>query len=198
MATAATDLIISAKHQPTASPKPTSSAFGRTKRSVPPDIHDINKGNIIYVDGGHGKYSEDEGWGSVVDGKGNDLLAKYFFLFPDMNIKKVSLPGGDRYIIISSFSDVKFQQNNGAELLAMVAGIRIALFTKKYFEVRSDSQLCVKYWSKSLNIISSQKMSLEKISWINLLISLRKNFEEKGGSIVQINGSENIADLGYH
>lgn len=155
-------------------------------------------GNVIYVDGGHGKYSGHEGWGSIVDDNGDDLLAKHSFLFPDMDVKKVSLPKGERYIIVSSFSDVKSQQNNGAELLAMIAGIRIALYSGKYFEVRSDSQLCVKYWSKNLTKSSSKKLSAEKISWINMLISLRKKFEEGGGNIVQIKGSENIADLGYH
>ncbi len=171
--------------------------LGYGLQHLDPKTHTKEK-NIIYVDGGHGKYSGYEGWGSVIDDKGNDLLAKYFFLFPDMNVKKVSLPKEDRYIIVSSFSDVKLQQNNGAELLAMIAGIRIALYSGEYFEVRSDSQLCVKYWSKSLSKSSSQKLSPEKISWINVLISLRKKLEEEGGNIVQIKGNENIADLGYH
>ena len=153
---------------------------------------------IIYCDGGHKqKISKDEAWGSVTDEKGVDLIPIYKDLFKDMNLKKVNLPSrGPAIIIISKFDDVKIQQNNGAELMAMIASLRIACHIAKFKcddrvnEIRCDSDLICKYWSKGK--YSSTKLSKEKIHWINECTTLRTLFE---GKIVKISGKDNIADL---
>lgn len=150
---------------------------------------------IVYTDGGCNKQTGKEAWGSVVDGSGNDLLKQFTELFTDIPSKKVVLPVGERVVLISNFPDVVSQQNNGAELLALVCGIRIALrIGCKH--IKCDSDLLIKWWSKTLK--SNNKFCDEKVKYIKELISLRVEFEKRGGVLEKIKGSENKADLGYH
>lgn len=154
--------------------------------------------SIIYTDGGHNKSTGDEAWGSVVNKNGKDLLDEYKHLFTDMTTRIENLPVGARRIIISKFNDVISQQNNGAELLALVAGLRIALFKKDVGVIRCDSDLMIKYWSKNLKDSTREKMDPLKSKYIDELIKLRKEFEKIGGVIEKISGDDNLADLGFH
>lgn len=150
----------------------------------------------IYCDGGHNKHTDDEAWGSVVDETERDLVYEYKELLSDMSLKKVKLPKGERWIIVSKFNDVSSQQNNGAELLAMVASLRIALYKNDVFDkIYSDSELIVKWWSKNLNENKKKTMDKRKVQYIEEMINSRKKFT---GDIVKISGDANLADLGYH
>lgn len=159
--------------------------------------------NTIYVDGGMNKKTGDEAWASVVDGDGNDLISQCRDLLDDMKIKSVDLPVGKRDIIVAKFADVKSQQNNGAELLAMLAGLKIAISCadkSSKIKICGDSDLIIKYWSKNwVTAKTRAKMSDEKQSAIKECAELREIFETKyGGSICKIDGGDNLADLGYH
>lgn len=160
---------------------------------------------ILYSDGGHNKMTKDEAWGSVTNDKGEDLLETYQSLFSDMNSKIVDLPSKDkkslekRRIIISKFNDVKTQQNNGAELIALVVALRIALASVGIVKtIKCDSKLLTDYWSKYLKKESRNKMDPQKAKYIDELIMLRKKFEEVGGNIEKISGDDNKSDLGFH
>lgn len=167
------------------------------------DFMDINnkkdeaiQNNCIYVDGGYNKFSKPFAFGSVVDCNGHDLIASHDFLLQDMLLKDVELPVGPRKIIMVKFTDVTSQQNNGAELLAMIAGLRIMIYNKFIGSILSDSSLMVDHWS--LQIKNTHQMDSHKVAYIHELIYLRKFYENMGGSIVKISGDHNKGDLGFH
>lgn len=152
----------------------------------------------IYVDGCCNRDSGNCGWGSVCDHKGIPLLSLHTDLLSDMCMQDVKTPKGIQKVIISEFSDVKSQQNNGAELLALVVGLRIALHTACKC-ILSDSQLLVQYWSlDKVSPNTKKKMDPLKYRYIKECYELRKKFEISGGKILKISGDDNIADLGYH
>ena len=160
------------------------------------------------MDGGHGKYSGDEGWGRVTDDKGIDILGQFEDIdgikpYEGIGYRDVILPVGKSRVLISKFSDVISQQNNGAEMLALVTGLKIAcILNKKYPEIVtkicSDSDLMVKWWSVNLKKEKRETMDPHKVKFIDEMIGLRKLFEKLGGSIEKISGDDNRADLGYH
>lgn len=162
---------------------------------VPTDNQSIN--NVLYVDGGQNRQTGNDAWGCVTNKFGTDVLIAYFYLLSDMKLIDVVLPVGPRRVIVANFTGIA-QQNNGAELLSLIAGLRIALTTSDVKTIYSDSDLCVRYWSKSLGTTQRQTFDPRKISYIDELIHLRKEFEKIGGSIVKIRGDDNLADLGYH
>ena len=152
----------------------------------------------IYVDGCCNRDSGNCGWGSVCDHNGYPLLNDHSSLLSDMTLQDVNTPKGFQKVIISRFSDVQSQQNNGAELLGMVAGLRIANKYGAKF-ILSDSQLIVQYWSlDKVSPATKKKMDPLKYKYIQECCVLRKQFESNGGKIVKIGGHENPADLGYH
>lgn len=154
---------------------------------------------IIYTDGAHNKVTGDEAWGSVVNKKEQDLIKDYNHLFPDMITKSEDLPVGTRTVIVAKFNDVASQQINGAELLALVAGLRLAIFSKGEVKiVRCDSKLMTEYWSRNLKADSRAKMDPRKAKYVDELIRLRKEFEKMGGVIEKISGDDNLSDLGFH
>lgn len=118
--------------------------------------------HILYVDGGHNKQTGVEAWGCVVNGNNDDMINKHKDIMQDLELKNVTLPVGNRTIIVSKFNDVKSQQNNGAELLALVAGLRIAIYSDENISIiYSDSDLCIKYWSFRLG--ASQRKSFDYV-----------------------------------
>lgn len=133
---------------------------------------------------------------SIVDSEGVDLIEKYsefiesydFISWFDLKI------ANGKKVIDVSFSDVKTQQNNGAELVACVVGLCIAIHFG-YSKVFSDSKLIVDHWSKkeSKTIKDPRKSKLQRF-----LIKLRSEFENLGGSLEWISGDNNISDLGFH
>ena len=152
--------------------------------------------SILYTDGGHNKMTGDEAWGSVVQGQGVDIVPLYKTLFSDLKLKNVNLPVGNRDIVISKFNDVKTQQNNGAELLAFLMGLRIAKSTNIVKRIKCDSDLLVKWWTlNGPNPKTKKTMDPLKIKYINECIMLRKEFESKGGIIEKISGDDNKSDL---
>lgn len=158
---------------------------------------DLNVDSIseIYVDGCCNK--KVGSCGSVIcfaNGKRIDLLHHFEYLFTDLKIETVNVPIGNIKIIKVNFPGLQ-QQNNGAELLAMVAGLKIALQMKNVKRILSDSQLIVDYWSKNM---SKTITDVNKRFYINECIKLRKLFEERGGEIIKISGDDNLADLGFH
>lgn len=152
----------------------------------------------IYTDAGMNKLTGDEAWGCVVNENGFDLLETNLHLLEDMKLSSQKLPCGYRFIIHSKFNDVASQQNNGGELLALVAGLRIAL-QNGVKEVCTDSDLLHKWWSLGkVNKKTLDKMDSKKRSFIQDLVYLRSNFEKRGGKVLKISGNENKADLGLH
>lgn len=165
------------------------------------NIHDkIPNGIILYCDGACNSDTEGNAWGSVVDRNGNDLIGNYIPLFPDMFIEKKLLPVGERFVIICNFSNVTTQQNNGAELLSMVAALRIAIYCINngclINYILTDSSLILNHWS--LGKKNSDKLDELKIRYINECTYLRQIYENSGGNLLKISGSKNKADLGWH
>jgi len=153
----------------------------------------------LYVDGCCNKQTKGNGWASVVADNNIDLIDAYSCILSDFIIEDVSTPKGKYKVIISKFNDVASQQNNGAELLSMVAGLRIAVNVLKCKFLYSDSSLMVDYWSD--NKISKKtldKMDPIKLKYIKECYTLRKRFELCGGKVLKIPGNKNPADLGYH
>lgn len=175
-----------------------------TSKSIFTKIEQKNTGlkygkNVIFCDGGHNKMTGDCAFGSVVNNVGEDLIEKHKELFPDMELRDVMLPLGRRFIMVSNFTDCKNQQNNGAELMAMVAALRIALTDKSIDLIYSDSDLMLKYWSKKLNPEKRRTMDPRKVEYIDELIYLRKEYEKYSeNKLAKISGEKNKADLGFH
>lgn len=162
---------------------------------------------IVWVDGGCSDLTAPEGWGSVVDNRGRDILCRKDVLpiIKDLKHRVEVLPkgsvslGGSRTVLISNFADVKIQQNNGAELLAMVAALRLARVFPTIKVIKCDSNLVCLWWSKGQVSKGAKKnIDKEKLALIEECGVLRENFEARGGKIVKVNGSENKADLGMH
>lgn len=162
----------------------------------------------IYVDGACnsklgrklGTHTANSGWSSVVDQDGNCLIRKYRKvpgILENMTYIKKRLPVGKRYIVECNFTDVKAQQISGAELFALIIGLKIALITGTN-KVMSDSSLMVNFWSKYLKRDKIPSMDPLKVRYILELQELREQFESQGGKIYLIPGGENPADLGYH
>jgi len=173
----------------------------------------------LFVDGGCNETTvsnllETEAWASVVDEKGNCVITllsndpKFKYLLGDLNLRNVELPlikiGGivparERTIAVAVFDDVKSQQNNGAELIALVIALRISEIDPTIKIINSDSELMIKWWSKGhVNPNTRKKMDKNKLNLIVESHKLRTAFEERGGQIVKIPGSKNLADLGFH
>jgi len=165
----------------------------RTESTIP-------EGNVIYVDGGCNSHTEGNAWGSVVNKDGIDLIEPYYQLLHDMKLEKRNLPNGPRCVIVCKFDDVPSQQNNGGELLAMVAGLRIAIYCIQNGmmipAILSDSKLIVEYWSK--RVTPGKTYDPLKLQFIQYCISLRQYYESLGGKIIKISGDINLADLYWH
>lgn len=95
-----------------------------------PNIKDYKVSNVekkIYSDGGCNKLTKSYAFGSVVDYKGIDLIKYNQDILGDFDLREVDLPVERRTVILANFNDCKTQQNNGAELLALVAALRISM-----------------------------------------------------------------------
>lgn len=150
--------------------------------------------NCLYVDGAHNKFTGTIALASVVDENFCDKVEEFRYLFDDIELVTYNLPVGIRTLGIANFNDVKIHQNNGAELLALIMGLRIAIVTNLYSTIFSDSQLMVDFWSRGY-FNGNPNMDPKKKLYIEELIGLRKKFN---GEIVKIPGKLNKADLGFH
>jgi DNA polymerase elongation subunit (family B)/ribonuclease HI len=154
----------------------------------------------IYCDGCCNSKTRNQGWGTVVDDRGRDLLmpAENAYAYEGMDSNIENLPMGTTRIIVANFNDVTKQNNNGAELLALVAALRIALEQRNIKIINSDSALIVDYWSKNMvNKETRNKMDPEKLIMIEECARLREIWEKTGGRIVKISGDDNLADPGF-
>uniref|UniRef100_A0A6C0BET8 Ribonuclease H n=1 Tax=viral metagenome TaxID=1070528 RepID=A0A6C0BET8_9ZZZZ len=163
------------------------------------DSYEVTR--TIYVDGAYNKNTKPNSYGSVVNNQGLDMIIYNKNLLTDMLIENKDLPVGNRDVIICNFTGVS-QQNNAAELMAMIAGLRIAI---NYINngilvkhIASDSKLIIEYWSKYIKKETEELSDPKKVFYIKELILLRKRFESLGGSIVKVESDTNPADLGWH
>ena len=158
----------------------------------------ISKDSFIYCDGACNSITI-QGWGTVSDSDGRCLLSKNkSYIIHDMIVKDVTVFNKTWTVIVADFADVKTQNNNGAELLALVAAFRIAI-ANNIRTIKCDSDLLVKWWSKG-HISKKAKcgMDKEKYSMILECVKLRTLFESNGGILEKISGDNNLADLGWH
>lgn len=152
----------------------------------------------IYCDGGHNKQTGKEGWGSVVDFKGNCLLSQHRNLIIDLPIhQSVKLKKDIRDVLISNFTDVKTQQTNGAELLALLAALRIAIHLNKKV-IGCDSNVVLSWTDIKNREVKRDGMDVRKKQYLNEANLLREKFEKEKGKIIKIKGDNNLADLGFH
>jgi DNA polymerase elongation subunit (family B)/ribonuclease HI len=154
----------------------------------------------ISCDGCCNSKTRGEGWGTVVDERGRDLLmpADNAFAYEGMTTRVEVLPMGTTRVIVAAFKDVAKQNNNGAELLALIASLRIALARREIRVINSDSSLIVDYWSKNrIAKDTRDKMDPDKLALIEECARLRIVWEETGGTIMKISGDDNIADPGF-
>lgn len=153
--------------------------------------------SIIYTDGCCNKETKDAGWGSVVNNNKIDLIPIYKHLYSDLIYEEKKCNVGDKTVIIAKSTDVQSQHNNYAELLAFVFALRLAKNNINVKEIKTDSDLIFKYWSCHTH---DTKLTNDenKNKYIKESKLLRHEFENRGGIITKISGSENKADLGYH
>lgn len=165
------------------------------------DLNPYDDLSKIYTDGAFNSNTKPAGWGCVTNASGQCILERFLpVIQKSINVEQKTLPVGVRYCIIAQFSDVAQHQNNGAELLALVLGLRLALIQNPgaVKEIHCDSSLLLDYWS--LNKVRREKLCLEKLAFIDELVILRRKFCSSvyGGKLLKISGDDNPADLGYH
>ena len=155
----------------------------------------------VYTDGHFSPASGEYAWGTVTDDLGRDLLTSHVHLLKDMTLAEKETPKGKRLVVLAKFTDVKKNQNNGAELMALVAGMRIAYANPRVMGVFSDSELLVKWWSVGhIKPATAAKMDPIKKQYITELVDLRTRWQKEayGRTLGYIPGDKNPADLGYH
>jgi DNA polymerase elongation subunit (family B)/ribonuclease HI len=191
--------------------KAKSSSGAKTKDPVSISLTPFNSGKkevdiseqevkAIYCDGCCNSKTRNQGWGTVVDDRGRDLLmpAANAYAYEGMDSNIENLPMGTTRVIVANFNDVNKQNNNGAELLSLVAALRIALEQRDIKIINSDSALIVDYWSKNMvNKETRNKMDPEKLIMVEECARLREIWEKTGGRIMKISGDDNLADPGF-
>ena len=85
--------------------------------------------------------------------------------------------------------------NNFGELIGLYFALEIAKVLNVSI-ISGDSRLVIDYWS--LGHYHENNLELETISYINKVITMRKEFEKNKGVIKHISGDINPADLGFH
>jgi ribonuclease HI len=165
--------------------------------------------SIIYVDGCCNSDTINCAWGSVVNKNKVDLIPIYKHLSKDfkyLDLSKLQISENKKLqisknikneVIIAKTTDVISQHNNYAELLSFLFALRISKENINVKEIKSDSELVIKYWSNPNHNTKIPK-DKEKHKYILESKELRKIFEKRGGIITKISGNDNLADLGYH
>jgi len=150
----------------------------------------------IYVDGACNKLTGAYGWASVTDCKGKCLLTHYRdTVFAESAFEFMGFESktkGSFTVIRAKFSDVVSQQCNGAELVAMVAGLQIMKAHPAEFSfLYSDSNTVVRSWSNGISNAKDPK----KLKLIKQCMLLKA---ETGDRVKFVSGDDNVADLGFH
>ena len=117
---------------------------------------------------------------NVTDNRGNGLLWKVLL--------EAKLNSKGHFLIKDNVT------NNFGELLACKYALRIALESGT-MKVFGDSALVLDFWSKGH--VKNDKRA-ETIDLADEVARLRKEFENRGGRLLQISGGSNPADLGFH
>lgn len=144
------------------------------------EMEKLLKEDTIFFDVGTGRGIGEEV--RVSDFKGNSLLNK----LEEYNglINKYG-----------NYNLGKIKNTSYGELYGLYLALLIALQNNIY-KIAGDNQTVINQWSKG-NFTRSKVLSYE-LELINKVISLRKEFEAKGGQIYYINANLNPADLGFH
>jgi ribonuclease HI len=156
----------------------------------------------IYVDGCMNRHTGESAWSSVTDEKGKDLIDEYKHLLTEFELTKVPLNNkvkkGEYTIVPVKFEGVK-HQNNGAELVAMLIGLKIALhLLPEPCEVYSDSTTVIAWSEGRVTSKTYSEMDPKKKLLVNELKDLAKDLKSIGGKIKKVDGGKNPADLGFH
>lgn len=85
--------------------------------------------------------------------------------------------------------------NNFGELLGIYIALKFAIKNNK-MKIFGDSNLVIHFWSKG--IMNKGQLSKDTVELAEMVVKLRKKFEELGGKIEHISGDINPADLGFH
>ena len=166
--------------------------------------------SVLYCDGGFNNLTKPYAWSSVVDINGVDVitnnlnlinkLLKNNFEYQQVNIphlitKKIY----NRTIIKIKFTNI-YQQNNGAELIAMLVSLYLANTFNNINIIYCDSQTIINWCQGKINLKSGQKdkNNNDKLYYINLLQTQYNIFIKNNNKIIKINGNDNLADLGKH
>lgn len=146
--------------------------------------------NILYCDGCCN--SKIGSCSYVCDENKNDCIRSYYPFLQNFeffnDFEKIEING--KILLKVDFTDVKSQQNNGAELLAFVIACCIGCYFN-YNLIRCDSQLIVDSWSKkeSKTIKCQKKAKLQRFC-----VMIASEFRKKG-VIEWIPSKSNYADL---
>ena len=132
----------------------------------------------IYFDAGTGRGNGVEI--SVTNEKGKDLLG--------MIMPKELINRHGKHLITRDAT------NNYGELLACKYALQLAL-REKITDVFGDSKLVIEYWSKGY---IKNEVASDTIDLAHEVGKLRREFEQRGGSVKRISGDDNPADLGFH
>lgn len=156
----------------------------------------------LYVDGCMNKYTGDKALGFISSHDSKDVLSLIESKFPQLlkgfTLTSIETPKGVKRAIETKFTGIE-QQNHGAELLSLVAALRVVTNVPGFTEIYSDSKLLVMYWSKGF-IKNDTKKAMDplKLASLNECIELRKKFETQGGRVRGIDSDTNPADPGWH
>lgn len=160
----------------------------------------------LFTDGGSNRLTrasvpgESHAWGSVVWGDGSDAVHPANPAADGLDIQYRALAKCVRHIIVAKSDDVKTQNNNYAELLALLYALRLATLPNSTVKrICTDSALLINYWT--LNRVAKNTrmaMATPKSNAILEATRLRSIFEMGGGELIKISGSVNPADLGFH
>lgn len=132
----------------------------------------------VYFDAGTGRGRGVEI--SVTDENGKDLLDQ---ILPPKKLNKYH-----KHL-------VKGVTNNYGELLACFYALKLAL-KNSVQRIFGDSKLVIDFWSKG--IFRKKEISAETVKLVKRVSKLRKEFENSGGEVIRVSGSDNPADLGFH
>jgi ribonuclease HI len=152
---------------------------------IPLTVHVKN----IYCDGSFRAGKSIYGYSTVTDENGIDLLS---LKIPNSEV--VESPTGKR-VVIPVYDKSVYQQNNYAELIALVHALKFGILYRSEF-IYTDSVTALA-WSQGRygkKIILSEM----KAKYINECSRLRLEFEKGGGVVKKVNGDDNVSDLGYH
>lgn len=161
----------------------------------------------IYCDGCFNAKTGKHAWASCTDKTGKDLMkdfSKLSFL-SDFTFEQVKAPKGDYFVCKTHFEGVQ-QQNNGAELVALLIALRVANSQlssvlsnkpKPFIRIYSDSELLVKYWSNPKHKQKNFNFDPSKLKFIQECKNLRKSCGDKI-EVLFVPGDSNPADLGFH